>query len=267
VTRMPRRLVARSHAEAYDLWAREFADPALMANRDAETTRRKLARVAAGLPLRPESRVLDIGPGDGALFREIGGRVASCVGVDPSAAAVEKLSRLFADAPNVSFEVGSVEAIPFPDASFDVVVVNSVLQMLPGLAEIERSLGETLRVCRPGGLVFVGELPFRAELTRGILAHLVRKLREFGVRSLARTLVHTYVRPVLRGEPILLYPATNLHVPEEAMHALGARLGATVHCRRHQELARASLTRNDYWLRAPAPRPPPSSPPGPRFAR
>jgi ubiquinone/menaquinone biosynthesis C-methylase UbiE len=246
---LPRKLIARSHTEAYDLWAREFEDPALMANRDAKTTRRKLARVAAGLPLHAGSRVLDIGPGDGALFREIAGRVAECVGVDPGAAAVEKLGRLFTDTANVSFQIGSAEAIPFPDASFDVVVVNSVLQMLPGLAEFERALGEMIRVARPGGLVFVGELPFREELSRGILAHLGRKLREFGARNFARTLVHTYLRPVLRGEPVLLYPASNLHVTQEAMHAMGARLGVAVDCRRHQELARPSFTRNDYWMR------------------
>ncbi len=68
---MPRKLVANSHQEAYDLWASEFDDPALMANRDAATTRRKLARVAESLALDPSSRVLDVGPGDGALFRQV----------------------------------------------------------------------------------------------------------------------------------------------------------------------------------------------------
>lgn len=244
-----RKRVARSHAEAYDLWAREFVDPALMANRDAETTRRKLERVAAGLPLEATTRVLDVGPGDGALFRHVAGRVAACCGVDPSDAAVAKLRGIFAGAPNVSFAVGSAEAIPRATASFDVVVVNSVLQMLPDQASFDRALGEALRVCRPGGVVFVGELPFRPELARGIVAHLRRKLREFGPRSFARTLVHTYVRPVLRGEPIVLYPATSLHVPEAALRAMAARRGASVECRRHRELARPSSTRNDYWIR------------------
>jgi ubiquinone/menaquinone biosynthesis C-methylase UbiE len=252
VSGVPRRLVARSHAEAYDLWAREFADPALMANRDAETTRRKLARVAACLPLRADSRVLDVGPGDGALFREIAGRVAACMGVDPSAAAVAKLRRLFEGFPNVSFATGSALALPAPDGSFDVVVVNSVLQILPEPGDVERALAEALRVCRPGGLAFVGELPFRPELSRGLLVHLLRKLYEFGARGLARTLAHTYLRPLLRGEPILLYPAHNLHVPEERLLALAARLGASVERRRHQELARPSRTRNDYWLSVPA---------------
>lgn len=248
---LPRRLVARSHAEAYDLWARAFADPALMANRDAETTRLKLARVAAGLPLSRTTRVLDVGPGDGALFREIAGRVAACHGVDPSAAAVAKLRRLFDGVEDVSFAVGSAQAIPAPDAAFDVVVVNSVLQMLPDLPAVEQSLAEALRVCRSGGLVYVGELPFRPELSRGVLVHLLRKLNEFGPRALARSLAHTYVRPLLRSEPILQYPAHSLHVPEPVLRAMAARHGVDVACRRHRELARPSRTRNDYWLRLP----------------
>ena len=70
-----RRLVARDHQQAYDFWATHFDDPALMANRDSETTRRKLEAVAAGLPLAPETELLDVGPGDGTLFRLVSGRV------------------------------------------------------------------------------------------------------------------------------------------------------------------------------------------------
>lgn len=246
---MPRKLVARDHREAYDLWATHFDDPALMANRDAETTRRKLEHLATLLPLGPASRVLDVGPGDGTLFRLIAPRVAACKGVDPSANAVQKLEQLFADAPNVGFLVGCSDQIPLPNDRFDVVVINSVLQMLPTLGDIERSLTELVRVCAPGGLVFIGELPFRSELGRGILPHMARKLREFGFRSYLRLAFDTYVRPVLRGEPIVVYPASNLHVPELQLRKMCESLGVTVECRRHRELARPSSTRNDYFLK------------------
>jgi ubiquinone/menaquinone biosynthesis C-methylase UbiE len=248
---MVRKLVARDHQQAYDFWATHFGDPALMANRDAETTRRKLEAVVRGLPLGPESELLDVGPGDGTLFRLVSGRVRRCCGVDPSRSAVDRLQRSFQDAPNVEFAIGSMDSIPHPDASFDVVVINSVLQMLPTVAAVRRSLAELVRVCRPEGLIFVGELPFRSELDRGVLVHLSRKLQEFGARGLLRTLYAVYARPLLQGEPVVVYPASNLHVPAAEFTALCEELGLGVECRRHQELRRPSTTRNDYWLRRP----------------
>jgi ubiquinone/menaquinone biosynthesis C-methylase UbiE len=244
----PRKLVASDHREAYDLWATHFADPALMANRDAESTRRKIENVVNQLPLTAESRVLDVGPGDGALFRLVAGRVRQCCAVDPSPNAVSKLTSLFHGVPNVEFAVGSAEQIPFPDDSFEIVVINSVLHALPSKEAVGRALAELARVCCRGGTIFVGELPFRAELSRGILVHLGRKLRESGARAFVRNLSSTYVRPLLRGEPVVLYPATNLHLPREEFESMCLPLGVDVECRRHHELRRSSGTRNDYIL-------------------
>ncbi|MGI9432166.1 MAG: class I SAM-dependent methyltransferase [Myxococcota bacterium] len=244
----PRRLDAGSHEEAYDLWARHFADPALMANRDAETNRRKLERVAEHLPVSAASSVLDVGPGDGALLRILAARVAHGCGVDPSEAAIVRLRELFAAAAQLTFRQGSALDLPFPDASFDTVVVNSVLHMLPEPGEVRAGLAEAVRVCRPGGVVWVGELPFRAELARGIVPHMMRKLREYGPRAYARLLYHVYLRPVLRGEPVVLYPARNTHVPRDAFETWARELGCTVECFRHRELQRPSETRNDYRL-------------------
>jgi ubiquinone/menaquinone biosynthesis C-methylase UbiE len=249
---IPRRLVASDHREAYDLWAKHFEDPALMANRDADTTRRKLSQMVSQLPLGPHARVLDVGPGDGTFFRLVAKRVRQCCGVDPSANAVSKLASLFQGATNVEFKVGSAEEIPYADHRFDVVVINSVLQILPSKGAVEQALSELVRVCAPGGGVFVGELPFRAELSNGILVHMGRKLREFGVRAFSRTIYSTYIRPVLRGEPLVLYPATNLYVSQAEFESMCRSLGLIVSCRRHQELRRPSETRNDYLLTLPA---------------
>jgi ubiquinone/menaquinone biosynthesis C-methylase UbiE len=246
-----RKLVARDHLQAYDFWATHFDDPALMANRDAETTRRKLEALVPRLPCTAETELLDVGPGDGRLFRLVSGRVRRCCGVDPSQSAVEKLRRSFQGVANVEFAIGSMDRVPYPGASFDIVVINSVLQLLPDIAAVRRSLAELVRVCRPGGLVFVGELPFRSELDRGVLVHLSRKLREFGARNLLRTLYHVYARPLLRREPMVVYPASNLHVPQAEFEAICAALGLGVECQRHPELRRPSSTRNDYWLRLP----------------
>ena len=248
---MPRKLVANDHSEAYDLWATHFDDPALMANRDAETTRRKIKNLAKQLPLNPDSQVLDVGPGDGALFRIVAGRVRRCCGVDPSANAVARLTGLFQDVTNVEFVVGSSDSIPYRDAEFDIVVINSVLQLLPSTEAVNSSLGELVRVCKPGGVIFVGELPFRSELGRGLHVHMARKLRDYGPRAFFRLIYHVYARPFLRNEPVVLYPASNLHFPEAEFEAICRSLDVDVECRRHQELRRPSSTRNDYLLRLP----------------
>ncbi len=247
-----KRLVARDHREAYDLWARCFDDPALMANRDPEITRFVVRNVAEKLPLRPDCRLLDVGPGDGALFRLVSSRVARCCGVDPTPDAVAKLRRLFRDVDRVEFAVGSSEAIPYGDGEFDVVVMNSVIMILPSRQAAERTLGELVRVCAPGGTVFVGEVPFVSELASGVLPVLARRWRDFGTRRFARNLYRTYVRPALRGYPLLVGPVEEtLHFEPEEFSTICRRLGARVECSRHREPRRLSTTRNDYLLTLP----------------
>ncbi len=64
-----------------------------------------------------------------------------------------------ANAADLGFEVGGrvadAEAIPYPDASFDLVVGHAVLHHIP---DVGLALREVLRVLRPGGrFVFAGE--------------------------------------------------------------------------------------------------------------
>ncbi len=243
-----RRLTARNHQEAYDLWASHFDDPALMTNRDEKATAKKKGRIAERLPLTRESRVLDVGPGDGALFRLIAPRVGECCGVDPSQAAIDKLRGLLRDMDNVEFVLGSAPSIPYKDEMFDVVVINSVLHMFDSRQDIVDAMRELVRVVKPSGVIYVGELPFRSELSKGVLPHLGRKLYEYGPGALMRLLWTIYIKPLLRREPMLTYPTGNLHVPKEEFEVLCAQLGFRIRVWRHEEFRRPSLTRNDYLL-------------------
>jgi ubiquinone/menaquinone biosynthesis C-methylase UbiE len=49
---------------------------------------------------------------------------------------------------NVSFQEGSAEDLPFPEASFDVVISNGVFNLVPDKA---KALKEVLRVLKPNG--------------------------------------------------------------------------------------------------------------------
>jgi ubiquinone/menaquinone biosynthesis C-methylase UbiE len=49
---------------------------------------------------------------------------------------------------NVTFQQGSAEDLPFPEASFDVVISNGVFNLVPDKA---RALKEVFRVLKPNG--------------------------------------------------------------------------------------------------------------------
>ena len=100
--------------------------------------------VAHGLP---KGRGLDLGCGDGLLTRIVldeGGR-RQLVGVDPDPAEAEQARRLGI---YEAVHVAGGAAVPEPDASFDWVLSNSVLEHIP---EIEPVLAEVGRLLKPGG--------------------------------------------------------------------------------------------------------------------
>ena len=92
--------------------------------------------------LTPDARVLDAGCGWTLPFaRQLAGEVAEVVGVD--------LGIDFKPPePNVRAVEGNLEALPFPDASFDLVMSRSVLEHLEHPEAVFR---EVSRVLKPGG--------------------------------------------------------------------------------------------------------------------
>lgn len=97
-------------------------------------------------------RVLDVGCGTGSYLaaqaRALGDRV-ELSGIDPSDA---MLARARAKLPNARLGVAGVEAIPYPDASFDFVATRFTYHHFedkPG------AFREMLRVLAPGGVLFV----------------------------------------------------------------------------------------------------------------
>lgn len=109
-----------------------------------------------GVDLSPESRLLDVGFGGGLLLELAHRRGARrLAGVDPSEAAVAWLrSRpgwLAGSAPRL--ELGVADALPFEDASFDVVASTNTVYFW---SELGRAFSELRRVLRPGGVLTIG---------------------------------------------------------------------------------------------------------------
>lgn len=89
-------------------------------------------------------RVLEVGPGRGETAEWIASNTAAeVVAVDQSERMVE-LTR----ARGIDARLGDVQALPFPDGSFDVVVAAWMLYHVP---DLDRGLAEIARVLRPGG--------------------------------------------------------------------------------------------------------------------
>ena len=107
-------------------------------------------RVLERLPLEGSERVLDIGCGSGRLTAEIADRVPAgrVVGVDPSAAMVEKASAWLRDrAPQTTVVRADAVALPFRRA-FDAVFSGATFHWIHDHAALFRSIVTALR---PGG--------------------------------------------------------------------------------------------------------------------
>lgn len=96
----------------------------------------------------PPGRGLDLGCGDGKLMRillDVSGARASLVGVDPDPAEAQDAKRCGV---YERVHAASGERIPEPDASFDFVFSNSVLEHIEALEPV---LAEVARLLRPRG--------------------------------------------------------------------------------------------------------------------
>ncbi|HXU00704.1 MAG TPA: metalloregulator ArsR/SmtB family transcription factor [Polyangia bacterium] len=94
--------------------------------------------------------VLDAGAGDGATAQLLAPRARSITCVDVSETLIDAARVRLAGHANVRAEVADLHALPFPDASFDQVLLLNVLTHLRAPA---RALVEVARVLRPGGRI------------------------------------------------------------------------------------------------------------------
>jgi SAM-dependent methyltransferase len=110
--------------------------------------------------LEPGERVLDVGSGAGtdSLVAALQvGPEGTVTGIDLTPEMLDK-ARAGAAAlglENITFVEGEAERLPFPDASFDVVISNGVIDLVP---DKDAVFAEIHRVLAPGGRIQIADV-------------------------------------------------------------------------------------------------------------
>jgi ubiquinone/menaquinone biosynthesis C-methylase UbiE len=103
------------------------------------------------LDLRSGQKVLDVAAGNGNVTLAAARRWCEVTSTDyVPALLVRGKQRADADGMNVTFKEADAEALPFPDASFDVVVSTFGVMFTPNQ---DRAAAELARVCKRGGKI------------------------------------------------------------------------------------------------------------------
>lgn len=147
------------------------------------------------LETRPSDVALDVGTAAGNTAAAIAPRVASVTGLDLTPAMKAQFEAVVAatGAKNVRFETGDVEAMPYPDASFDLVTCRRAVHHFP---DPPRAMAEMARVLRPGGRAGFADMAAPEDPAAAALFNDLERARD---ASHQRTLPPTEWRRLVEG--------------------------------------------------------------------
>ena len=144
-------------------WALDLGYPQDLMARVPEASCESFAGVANPFSLgrlAPGEHVLDLGSGAGTdplVAAQMVAPSGSVTGIDmtPEMVAKARGSVTEMGLDNVTIVEGSAEQLPFEDASFDVVISNGVIDLIP---DKDAVFSEITRVLRPGGRIQLADV-------------------------------------------------------------------------------------------------------------
>jgi SAM-dependent methyltransferase len=184
-----------------------------------------LASLGCGNPtavadLREGERVLDLGSGGGIdvlLSAKRVGPTGRAFGLDMTdeMLALAQRNAAEAGATNVEFLRGTIESIPLPAASIDVVISNCVVNLAADKAAV---FNEIARVLRPGGRIGITDI-----LADDALSPEQRAERGTYVGCIAGALSFAEFGDGLRAAGLVDVSLTPTHAVTDGMHSVIAR--------------------------------------------
>jgi arsenite methyltransferase len=163
---------------------------------DAVTASLGCGNPTALITLEPGQTVLDLGSGGGIdvlLSAKRVGPTGKAYGLDMTdeMLALARANQRKAGATNVEFLKGTIEAIPLPDNSVDVIISNCVINLS---GDKDAVLRDAFRVLKPGGRFAVSDVVVRGEVPADI-----RRSMELWVGCIAGALEETEYAAMLRA--------------------------------------------------------------------
>jgi SAM-dependent methyltransferase len=209
--------------------------------------------------------IVDVGCGDGTFLRlaaDSGIIEGTLIGVLPTEAEVTRVSEhlrvLGYD--NIKVVMGSVLSTALPDNIADIVICNGVLHgCCFTKGDLEACVLELARIARPGGIVYLGELPDVNEVNQrgygdSILAWLAWSYKHNGFFKFLDN-VGLVLKGAFGGEPFVIKPKHQFHIaPSEFLQIAAAKGIPIADHSPHTEISSQgtvtqSLTRWNYLAR------------------
>ena len=125
----------------------------------------------------PDDTVLDVACGGGLVVCAFAQTVRQATGIDVTPAMLERARTLAEEKGlgNVSWDQGDVQSLPYPDASFTVVVSRFTFHHFVDPLAVLR---EMVRVCAPGGRVAVADVEVASDPIKAVEFNRMEKLRD-----------------------------------------------------------------------------------------
>lgn len=156
-------------------------------------------RTLAGLALERGESILDAGCGTGLLLEQEAlavGETGRAEGIDYSDDMLDRARERCTGLPQVNLQQGSVESLPFEDASFDAL---SCTQCLLYVENLDSALAEFTRVLKPGGRVAILETDWTGAVLNSLDQSLTQRIFDAWDLACANPNLPKRLRPLLRG--------------------------------------------------------------------